>query len=186
MYEGEELEESEGQLLYEKQREYYLKMLGEEKVKNLEDLTNLEVQREEQIVKDENQKNIEDNNNINNTNNMNNINYNENNVQEIKNQVEHKCYPLNYQMEQNNIPINPLKKKENPALLPPNFELLKNKENNNFVCCVHHSQLPINYQEKDPKNYQGMPPCMLSSIIPAGKPSHVLAPLNIFANEYTE
>ena len=206
MYEGEEMEESEGQLLYEKQREYYLKMLGEEKVKNLEDLTNLEVQREEHIIKDENENNIEDNNNINNigntnninnivntnnintinnVNNMNNINYNENNVQEIGNQAEHKCYPLNYQMEQN-IPKNPLKKKENPALLPPNFELLKNKENNNFVCCVHHSQLPVNYQEKDPKNYQGMPPCMLSSIIPAGKPSHVLAPLNIFANEYTE
>jgi hypothetical protein len=45
---------------------------------------------------------------------------------------------------------------------------------------VHHSQLPINYQEKDPRNYQGMPPCMLSSIIPAGKPSHVVAPLNVF------
>ena len=28
----DEYEESEGQLLYEKQREYYLKMLGEEKV----------------------------------------------------------------------------------------------------------------------------------------------------------
>ena len=43
--EGEEdFEESEGQLLYEKQREYYLKMLGEEKVKNIEDLSHLEVQ----------------------------------------------------------------------------------------------------------------------------------------------
>ena len=49
-----------------------------------------------------------------------------------------------------------------------------------FVCCVHHSQLPVNYQEKDPRNYQGMPPCMLTSIIPAGKPSHVVAPLNVF------
>ena len=84
------------------------------------------------------------------------------------------------------MPINPLKKKENPALLSPNSQLLKNKTNNNFVCCINHSQLPVNYQDKDPKNYQGMPPFMFSSIIPAGKPSHVLAPLNIFANEYTE
>ena len=180
--EGEEIEESEGQLLYEKQRDYYLKMLGEDKVKNLEDLTNLEVQREEQ--KEEKEKEIQEN--------INDINANPQNVnQEIQNEmnVEHKCntYPLNAQLDPKNIPVNPLKKKENPALLPPNFELLKNNnENNNFVCCVHHSQLPVNYQEKDPRNYQGMPPCMLSSIIPAGKPSHVVAPLNIFANEYTE
>jgi hypothetical protein len=182
--EGEEIEESEGQLLYEKQRDYYLKMLGEDKVKNLEDLTNLEVQREEQKEEKEKEKEIQEN--------INDINVNQQNEnQEIRNEMnaEHKCniYPLNAQLEPKNIPINPLKKKENPALLPPNFELLKNNnENNNFVCCVHHSQLPVNYQEKDPRNYQGMPPCMLSSIIPAGKPSHVVAPLNIFANEYTE
>jgi len=203
----EEYEESEGQLLYEKQREYYLKMLGEDKIKNLEDLSNLEVQKEE-IINEQDQKNIEDKNinninNINNVNNLNNIN-NINNIDNINPQneyilqqnqqqmniEEHKCnaYPLNSQIEQieqNNIPVNPLKKKENPALLPPNSELLKNSENNNFVCCVHHSQMPVNYQEKDPRNYQGMPPCMLSSIIPAGKPSHVLAPLNIF-NNYTQ
>ena len=76
----------------------------------------------------------------------------------------------------------PLKKKENPALLPPNFELVKNKDNA-FVCCVHHSQMPVTSQEKDPRNYQGMPPCMMASIIPAGKPSHVVAPLNIFEND---
>ena len=47
----------------------------------------------------------------------------------------------------------------------------------------HHSQLPVNfYQEKDPRNYQGMPPCMLTYIIPEGKPRHVVAPLNIFGN----
>ena len=67
-YEGgeEEYEESEGQLLYEKQREYYLKMLGEEKVKNIEDLTNLEVQKkfvpEEHL--DNNEPKEKDNNNI--------------------------------------------------------------------------------------------------------------------------
>jgi hypothetical protein len=174
----EDIEESEGQLLYEKQREYYLKMLGEDKINQIEDLTNLEVQKEQE---EQNNKIIEDNN-------INDIPQIENNIpQEIPNQellnqenIQNNICTLNSQ--QNNIPTNPLKKKENPALLPPNSELLKNKTNNNFVCCINHSQLPVNYQDKDPKNYQGMPPCMLSSIIPAGKPSHVLAPLNIFAN----
>ena len=178
-YEGEEeYEESEGQLLYEKQREYYLKMLGEEKVKNIEDLTNLEVQKninesQEQIDNNEirENENIEDNN----------INQ-ENNLDENNNIHNCQVPPLDEQIKQERKPCNPLKKKENPALLPPNFELVKNKDNA-FVCCVHHSQMPVTSQEKDPRNYQGMPPCMMSSIIPAGKPSHTLAPLNIFAND---
>ena len=177
---NEDIEESEGQLLYEKQREYFLKMLGEEKINQLEDLTNLEVQKQ----------NIDDNNIINNEINNNNDNNNiplqkENIHQEIPNQENignNNLILNNIIIEENNKPSNPLKKKENPALLPPNYELLKNKENINFVCCVNHSQLPVNDKEKDPRNYQGMPPCMLSSIIPAGKPSHVLAPLNIFNN----
>ena len=178
-YEGEEEdEESEGQLLYEKQREYYLKMLGEEKVKNIEDLTNLEVQKninesQEQIDNNEirENENIEDNN----------INQ-ENNLDENNNIHNCQLPPLDEQIKQERKPCNPLKKKENPALLPPNFELVKNKDNA-FVCCVHHSQMPVTSQEKDPRNYQGMPPCMMASIIPAGKPSHTLAPLNIFAND---
>ena len=177
--EGEEgYEESEGQLLYEKQREYYLKMLGEEKVKNIEDLTNLEVQKninesQEQIDNNEirENENIEDNN----------INQ-ENNLDENNNIHNCQVPPLDEQIKQERKPCNPLKKKENPALLPPNFELVKNKDNA-FVCCVHHSQMPVTSQEKDPRNYQGMPPCMMASIIPAGKPSHTLAPLNIFAND---
>ena len=179
-YEGEEeYEESEGLLLYEKQREYYLKMLGEEKVKNIEDLTNLEVQKkvndEEQLdnnkLKDKDNININIEENVNEQNNINNID--ENN--------EHNCpvKPLNEQIKEERKTVNPLKKKENPALLPPNFELVKNKDNA-FVCCVQHSQMPVTSQEKDPRNYQGMPPCMMASIIPAGKPSHIVAPLNIF------
>ena len=175
-YEGEEeYEESEGQLLYEKQREYYLKMLGE--VKNIEDLTNLEVQKklneEEQLdnnnLNDQENKIIEEK-----VNEQNNID--ENNV--------HNCpvKPLNEQIKEERRPVNPLKKKENPALLPPNFELVKNKDNA-FVCCVHHSQMPVTSQEKDPRNYQGMPPCMMASVIPAGKPSHIVAPLNIFESD---
>ena len=164
----EEVEESEGQLLYEKKREYYLKMLGEENVKNLEDLTNLKIQEEEQDEKNKEDKNI-------------------NNAEDINNNVQKEMTPPENKNEEiidhsKCTHVNPLKKKENPALLPPNIELLKNKENNNFVCCVHHFQQPDFYQDKDPKNYQGMPPCMLASIVPAGKPSSVLKPLNIFSS----
>jgi hypothetical protein len=177
-YEGdEEFEESEGQLLYEKQREYYLKMLGEDKVKNIEDLMNLEVQKKNEEIEqiDPNEINNKINNNKENE---------ENNNENIEQNDEHNCQvpPLNEQIKEERKPCNPLKKKENPALLPPNFELVKNKDNA-FVCCVHHSQMPITYQEKDPRNYQGMPPCMMANITPAGKPSHIVAPLNIFAND---
>ena len=139
------------------------------------ELSNLEVQKDqEQIINEQNERNIEENNNI--------PPQIENNIppeeqENIENQ--NNINQLNPQ-QQSTMPVNPLKKKENPALLPPNYELLKNNGNNTFVCCVNHSQLPVNYQEKDPRNYQGMPPCMLFSIIPAVKPSHVLAPLNIF------
>ena len=178
----EEFEESEGQLLYEKQREYYLKMLGEDKINQLEDLTNLEVQKEF-----ENQNKIEDKHDIDNNIHPQNENIPpniENIPQEIpsNNEIQINSLPLNYQTQEKHIPVNPLKKKENPALLPPNSELLKTN-NNNIISCVNHSQLPINSQERDPRNYQGLPPCMLSSIIPAGKPSSVRPPLNLFSEE---
>ena len=177
--EGEEdFEESEGQLLYEKQREYYLKMLGEEKVKNIEDLSNLEVQKKPEEIE---QINTNLNSNENKENEI--IQENNNEINNLEEKNEHNCQvvPLTEQIKQR-VPCNPLKKKENPALLPPNFELVKNKDNA-FVCCVHHSKMPVTSDEKDPRNYQGMPPCMMSEIIPAGKPSHIVAPLNIFAND---
>ena len=115
----------------------------EDKINQIEDLTNLEVQKEQE---EQRNKNIEENN-------INNIpQANVNILQENPNQInqentQNNICPLNSQ--QNNVPINPLKKKENPALLPPNSQLLKNKTNNNFVCCINHSQLPVNYQDKD-------------------------------------
>ena len=177
--EGEEdFEESEGQLLYEKQREYYLKMLGEEKVKNIEDLSHLEVQK-----KNEETEQINTNLNSNENNKESDIKENNNEINNLEENNEHNCQvvPLTEQIKQR-IPCNPLKKKENPALLPPNFELVKNKDNA-FVCCVHHSKMLVTSDEKDPRNYQGMPPCMMAEITPAGKPSHIVAPLNIFAND---
>ena len=146
--------------MYEKQKDFYLKMLGEENLKNLEDFSKLEIQKDE----------------------GGNVRTEE---KESKQKIEEEKKDNNECIQPVHIPVNPLKKKENPSLLPPNIELLKNN-NNNFVCCVNHSQLPINIQERDPKNYQGMPPCMLSNVIPAGKPSHVVAPLNIFANDFNE
>ena len=177
--EGEEdFEESEGQLLYEKQREYYLKMLGEEKVKNIEDLSHLEVQK-----KNEETEQINTNLNSNENNKESDVKENNNEINNLEENNEHNCQvvPLTEQIKQR-IPCNPLKKKENPALLPPNFELVKNKDNA-FVCCLHHSKMPVTSDEKDPRNYQGMPPCMMAEITPAGKPSHIVAPLNIFAND---
>lgn len=103
-YEGdEEFEESEGQLLYEKQREYYLKMLGEEKVKNIEDLTNLEVQKKNEEIEQMNQEEI--NNNQENE---------ENNNENIEENNEHNCQvvPLNEQIKEERKPCNPLKKKK--------------------------------------------------------------------------
>ena len=172
--EGEEdFEESEGQLLYEKQREYYLKMLGEEKVKNIEDLSHLEVQK-----KNEETEQINTNLNSKENNKESDIKENNNEINNLEENNEHNCQvvPLTEQIKQR-IPCNPLKKKENPA-----FELVKNKDNA-FVCCVHHSKMPVTSDEKDPRNYQGMPPCMMAEITPAGKPSHIVAPLNIFAND---
>ena len=177
--EGEEdFEESEGQLLYEKQREYYLKMLGEEKVKNIEDLSHLEVQK-----KNEETEQINTNLNSNENNKESDVKENNNEINNLEENNEHNCQvvPLTEQIKQR-IPCNPLKKKENPALLPPNFELVKNNDNA-FVCCLHHSKMPVTSDEKDPRNYQGMPPCMMAEITPAGKPSHIVAPLNIFAND---
>ena len=168
----EEIEKSEGQLLYEKQRDYYLKMINEDNIDNInnfEDLNNLQIQKQKglEIKKDNNYKIKKP--------------QNENITQVIKNKMV-----LNPNTEQNNEDKNPLRKKENITLFPPGYNLLKNKGNNNNIICVNHSKLPINYQDRDPRNYKGMPPCMLSSIIPAGKPSQVDKPLNIFENEYSD
>ena len=173
----EEIEESEGQILYEKKRDYYLKMIEEDNINNKSGNLNGQKLKKENSIKINTGKNfvIERNNNIKIINQE-----SENIPQEVKNQMS-----LNSQIKNNNVPINRLKKKENPALFPPGYNLLKNNEEKNIIC-VNHFQLPINYQDRDPRNYQGMPPCMLSSIIPAGKPNHFDEPLNIFANEYTD
>jgi len=74
-----------------------------------------------------------------------------------------------------------LKKKENPALLPPNQnDLMGTFSNPNFVCCMHHNQGVFNVEEQDPRAFKNMPPCMLNNIVPAGKPTKKNIPLNLF------
>jgi hypothetical protein len=129
--EGEEdFEESEGQLLYEKQREYYLKMLGEEKVKNIEDLSHLEVQK-----KNEETEQINTNLNSNENNKESDIKENNNEINNLEENNEHNCQvvPLTEQIKQR-LPSHPLKQRENPALPQTDFEFV-NQKNKAFVCC---------------------------------------------------
>ena len=91
---------------------------------------------------------------------------------------------LNYNTMESTMKSGKLKKKENPALLPPNHDqLMDTFSNKDFVCCVHHNQGPFNVEDQDPREFQNMPPCMLNNIIPAGKPTTKNVPLNLFSQE---
>ena len=68
-----------------------------------------------------------------------------------------------------------LKKKENPALYAPG------QITNGYVCCLHHSKEMFSTEDKDPRNFKCMPPCMMESITPAGKPTRKEEALNLFA-----
>ena len=167
---------------YLKEKEFYEKMLGEDGLKNLEDLSKMNLQTKEMeelnnnINKEEEEKNF-DGNNINNE--------NENNC---INQFCPICNPdannLTFKSTDKKIITNPLKKKENPALLPPNYDLHcfcnKNGDNHGYVCCLHHNLKPFNVEEKDPRFYSGMPPCTMNNVVPAGKPTFNNPPLNLF------
>ena len=54
--EEEEEEKSEKEIEFERQRDYYMKMLGEDGVKNLEDLTEIKTPEEQQRINEEEQK----------------------------------------------------------------------------------------------------------------------------------
>ena len=51
--------------------------------------------------------------------------------------------------------------------------------NPNFVCCMHHNQGLFNVEDQDPRAFKNMPPCMMSNIVPAGKPTTKNVPLNL-------
>ena len=154
-----EVDESEEE--FERQKNFYEKMLGEEGMKNLEDLKDIKIEdkeEEKEEEKKEEEKNEEE------------PNQNET--------AENTCpYCNNTIMKTMTSPNNTmsrLKKKENPALLPPS-EVFPG-----FVCCMHHSKEQFNMKEKDPRTYTNMPPCMMNTITPAGLPMKKSKPLNLF------
>ena len=181
---------------YLKEKEFYEKMLGEDGLKNLEDLSKMNLQTKEMeelnnnINKEEEEKNF-DGNNINNENenkNIEDVNVQKHNENNCFNQFCPICNPdannLTFKSTDKKIITNPLKKKENPALLPPNYDLHcfcnKNGDNHGYVCCLHHNLKPFNVEEKDPRFYSGMPPCTMNNVVPAGKPTFNNPPLNLF------
>ena len=181
---------SEKEIEFERQRDYYMKMLGEDGVKNLEDLTEIKTPEEQQRINEEEQK----------------IKMEEEEKRKFLEEQERQQMMLNqnYNNQNNNIPnlcpychnktnssqfntmegtLKTLKKKENPALLPPNQnDFMGTFSNPNFVCCMHHNQGPFNVEDQDPRAFQNMPPCMLNNIVPAGKPTTKNIPLNLFSN----
>ena len=188
--EEEEEEKSEKEIEFERQRDYYMKMLGEDGVKNLEDLTEIKTPEEQQRINEEELK----------------IKMEEEEKRKFLEEQERQQMMLNqnYNNQNNNIPnlcpycnnktnssqfntmegtLKTLKKKENPALLPPNQnDFMGTFSNPNFVCCMHHNQGPFNVEDQDPRAFQNMPPCMLNNIVPAGKPTTKNIPLNLFSN----
>jgi hypothetical protein len=127
--EEEEEEKSEKEIEFERQRDYYLKMLGEDGVKNLEDLTEIKTPEEQQKIEEEQKIKMEEER------------------RKILEEQERQQMMMNqnYQNMNNNVPnicpycnnntnssqfntmdgtLKTLKKKENPALLPPNQDLM--------------------------------------------------------------
>ncbi len=182
--EEEEEEKSEREIEFERQRDYYLQMLGEDGVKNIEDLSNLRSPEEQQKLFEEEEKiKMEEERRK--------ILEEEERQKEILMKENNICPyckqntgSLNYNTMESTMKSGKLKKKENPALLPPNHDqLMDTFSNKDFVCCVHHNQGPFNVEDQDPREFQNMPPCMLNNIIPAGKPTTKNVPLNLFSQE---
>ena len=113
---------------FERKKEFYEKMLGEDGMKNLEDLKDLKIEEEKtqnppQVIEEQKEK--------------------PNDTEETTCPY---CNPTLYKtMTSGTNTMSRLKKKENPALLPPSETFP------GFVCCMHHSKEQFNYR-KGPKN----------------------------------
>ena len=156
---------------YERKKNFYEKLLGEDAMNNIEDLSNLKL-KENEIQNVEH----EDNNEEQITTEQNKFPINNNNS--TKCPCPHCKTPAGITTctEKEHIMLH---KKENPALMPK--ELTSNEEGQNaFICCMHHSKKEFNIKEKDPKSYVGMPPCTMASVAPAGRPIRKSDPLNLF------
>ncbi|MCQ2819176.1 MAG: hypothetical protein MJ252_18080 [archaeon] len=160
-----EEQESEETMEYNFKKKYYEMMLGEDGVKNLENLKDVniytkEIEEERKNKELEEQKVKEEQEEINEK------------IQQEQIEKEGAC-PLCHQtqpMKGSSL----LKKKENPALYAPG------QIGNGFVCCIHHSKEMIRPEDRDPRNFHYMPPCMLESVAPAGRPTRKEEPLNLF------
>ena len=150
---------------YEMQKKFYEKMLGEEGLKNIEDLKDIKIEDEEEKKEEITKQNEEERKNP---------EINDQNPNETAENTCPSCHTLGKTMSTANNTISKLKKKENPALLAP-AEVF-----NGFVCCMHHSKEQFTIADKDPRSYTNMPPCMMNSIVPAGKPMNKSKPLNLF------
>ena len=152
----EEEEEDEETKEYNLKKRYYEQMLGEDGIKNLEDLKDLNIiTKQEQENKDVHQPEEEKKGN-----------------EEQPLLLTDQCPICSNIVNQSGSTL--LKKKENPALFAPG------QINNGFVCCLHHSKEYFTTEDKNPKNFNSMPPCMLASVIPAGRPTKKNEPLNLF------
>ena len=152
-----ENKEDESQEEFERQKQFYEKMLGEYGMKNLEGLKDLKIEEEKtknppQVIEEQKEKQIDT----------------EESTCPYYNPTLYKT------MTSGTNTMSRLKKKENPALLPPSETWP------GFVCCMHHSKEQFNITEKDPRTYTNMPPCMMRTITPAGLPMKKSIPLNIF------
>lgn len=151
-------EEQENQ--YQKEKAFYINMLGEDCLNNLENIGELKIKERkleeskeaEKIEKEQKEKKKEE-------------------LIELKDNTLQSCKFCESCKASN---MSTLRKKENPALMAPN------EIKNDMICCMHHSQELFTIKEKDPRNYTNMPPCMMSSVIPAGKPLKRNAPLQLF------
>ena len=152
-----EMDIDEAEREYNMKKNYYEEMLGEDGLKNLEDLKDLNIQTKEE----EEQKNQE-----------------LMQQEELRKQYQEDELQQQNQQEETPCPLCSGKKlKQKESNLPLNTA---GQTNNGFVCCVHHSKEYFNTEDKDPRNYEFLPPCMLASVVPAGKPYKKEEPLYLF------
>ncbi|MCQ2819693.1 MAG: hypothetical protein MJ252_20705 [archaeon] len=160
-----EPEESEATKEFNAKKEYYERMLGEDGLKKLEDLKQMNIYTKEE---DEERKNKEMEE--------------EAEAEEMqkeqmeKEMMDSQMYCPICSKSQPLTGASLLKKKENPALYAPGTIT-----SNGYVCCLHHSKELFTTEDKDPRNFKCMPPCMMESITPAGRPTKKEEALNLFA-----
>lgn len=160
--EEEEEEISEETQAYNVKKRYYEEMLGEDGLKNLEDLRNLQIETKEIAEEKEKQKIKEKEEEA--------AKFEEEKSKVFEEAKEHKFQedticPLCGASTQSMTKLELLRKKDNPALYPPNHT--------GFSVCAQHSK--DNFS-----SYKYMDPYYASLLPAAGKPTSKNEPLNLF------